>query len=510
MHGFAKRSEVPAVLAWIDEHAARLPAETCALEDAVGRTLAVDVIAPLNVPGFDRAAMDGYALRGAETAGAGEYNPLSFPVHGQAMPGQPFEGAIPRRCGAAHHDRRADARRCRRGGARRICAGKRREDRDHATRRAGPVRRAYAARTSAKASPALSRGPAPARAGCRTRRVAGIGPTRRGQATARAHPGHRQRGEDTRHAERQVSGLRREFVHAARSRRTRRRRARTHAPARRLSRPDSRSAARSRRRRDPGIRRFQRRTRGLRAAAPGRAGRTGRSMASRCGRRVPPGLGRIGETLVFLLPGNPVSLPVRVRFLRRPRHSTARRTAARLAAPHTAMHRRAQDRVGRGSGRLLPRATGGRQGRTHRAQRRLDSLVDDARRRFRASCRPKARAMAPAAKSPCSCTNKLGVTCPSSINLPTPRRSEFRPDPVPQRRHARRGHGAIPRAPAAGAAGQGSRAAHASVAPRAGRRCRGGSGCARLRPFQCRRIRSAGTGHVRRHGGNAAQRAHQR
>ncbi len=68
-------------------------AEIVALEEAVGRTLAADVIAPLNVPGFDRAAMDGYALRGAATAGAGEYNPLSFPVHGQAMPGQPFNGA---------------------------------------------------------------------------------------------------------------------------------------------------------------------------------------------------------------------------------------------------------------------------------------------------------------------------------------------------------------------------------------------------------------------------------
>ena len=43
MHGFAKRSEVPAALAWIDAHAAVLPAENIALEDAVGRTLAADV-----------------------------------------------------------------------------------------------------------------------------------------------------------------------------------------------------------------------------------------------------------------------------------------------------------------------------------------------------------------------------------------------------------------------------------------------------------------------------------
>jgi molybdopterin molybdotransferase len=93
MHGFAQRTEVRAVLDWIDGHALRLGEETVSLEDAAGRILAGDVIAPLNVPGFDRAAMDGYALRGAETAGASEYNPLSFTVLGQAMPGQPFVGA---------------------------------------------------------------------------------------------------------------------------------------------------------------------------------------------------------------------------------------------------------------------------------------------------------------------------------------------------------------------------------------------------------------------------------
>lgn len=93
MQGFRQRSEVPVALEWIDLNAARLGDETVPLETAAGRTLAQDVIAPLDVPGFDRAAMDGYALRGAETAGAGDYNPLAFDVIGQAMPGQPFAGA---------------------------------------------------------------------------------------------------------------------------------------------------------------------------------------------------------------------------------------------------------------------------------------------------------------------------------------------------------------------------------------------------------------------------------
>jgi molybdopterin molybdotransferase len=94
MHGFRQRSEVPAVLAWIDEHASRLGHETVPLEAAGQRILAADVIAPLNVPAFDRAAMDGYALRGAETAGASEYNPLAFSVLGQALPGEPFGAPV--------------------------------------------------------------------------------------------------------------------------------------------------------------------------------------------------------------------------------------------------------------------------------------------------------------------------------------------------------------------------------------------------------------------------------
>jgi len=82
------------VLTWIDRHALRLGDETVPLDEAIGRVLAADAIAPLDVPAFDRAAMDGYALRGAATAGASEYNPLALPVLGQALPGQPFAGTV--------------------------------------------------------------------------------------------------------------------------------------------------------------------------------------------------------------------------------------------------------------------------------------------------------------------------------------------------------------------------------------------------------------------------------
>lgn len=94
MRGFRERAEVDAVWRWIEQHAKRLGPETVALERAAGRVLASDVVAALDVPAFDRAAMDGYALRGDETTGAGEYNPLVFAVVGRALPGRPYEGTV--------------------------------------------------------------------------------------------------------------------------------------------------------------------------------------------------------------------------------------------------------------------------------------------------------------------------------------------------------------------------------------------------------------------------------
>jgi len=51
-------------------------------------------MAGVAVPGFDRAAMDGYALRAQETFGADSYNPLNFEIIGQALPGRPYPGEV--------------------------------------------------------------------------------------------------------------------------------------------------------------------------------------------------------------------------------------------------------------------------------------------------------------------------------------------------------------------------------------------------------------------------------
>ena len=94
MRGFQSRTSVDNVLAWIDEHSAPLTSERVSLADLHGRVLAADVTSPIDVPAFDRSAMDGFALRSEETVGAGDYNPLSFAVIGAAMPGQPFNGSL--------------------------------------------------------------------------------------------------------------------------------------------------------------------------------------------------------------------------------------------------------------------------------------------------------------------------------------------------------------------------------------------------------------------------------
>lgn len=99
MRGFTSRSPVETALTWIDQHAKTLEIETIDLHTAYGRVLVRELFAPMDIPTLDRSAVDGYALRGAETAGAGSYNPLPFVLQGEALPERPFQGLI--RSGAA-------------------------------------------------------------------------------------------------------------------------------------------------------------------------------------------------------------------------------------------------------------------------------------------------------------------------------------------------------------------------------------------------------------------------
>lgn len=59
------------------------------LTEALGRELARPVVAREDVPGFDRATMDGYAVRAADTFGAREGEPVLLRLTGEVAMGQP-------------------------------------------------------------------------------------------------------------------------------------------------------------------------------------------------------------------------------------------------------------------------------------------------------------------------------------------------------------------------------------------------------------------------------------
>jgi molybdopterin molybdotransferase len=94
MRGFAHRHTVDAALAWLDAQIRPLADEMVPLRLAAGRVLAVDIVSDVNVPGFDRATMDGYAVLADSTDGATPYNRLPLIVIGDALPGHPFEGSV--------------------------------------------------------------------------------------------------------------------------------------------------------------------------------------------------------------------------------------------------------------------------------------------------------------------------------------------------------------------------------------------------------------------------------
>jgi molybdopterin molybdotransferase len=68
--------------------------ETIALDMADGRVLAEDVVAPMDQPPFDRSAMDGYAVRAADVAGATRVTPKVLRLIGRAYTAEPFAGTL--------------------------------------------------------------------------------------------------------------------------------------------------------------------------------------------------------------------------------------------------------------------------------------------------------------------------------------------------------------------------------------------------------------------------------
>lgn len=94
MRGFRVRRDLAELLGVIDVRIQPVGTEMAATVHAAGRRLAAAIASPINVPGFDRAAMDGFAVRANEVFGASAYNELSFEVVGRALPGSGFAGIV--------------------------------------------------------------------------------------------------------------------------------------------------------------------------------------------------------------------------------------------------------------------------------------------------------------------------------------------------------------------------------------------------------------------------------
>ncbi|MCH7811745.1 MAG: molybdopterin molybdotransferase MoeA, partial [Chloroflexi bacterium] len=69
------------------------PEETPAL-DAMGQVLATDVVATFDIPPLDNTAMDGYAVRAADTESASESSPARLRVTGEVAAGYIYDGEV--------------------------------------------------------------------------------------------------------------------------------------------------------------------------------------------------------------------------------------------------------------------------------------------------------------------------------------------------------------------------------------------------------------------------------
>ena len=78
---------VDEALAEILSHVRPLGAERVPVLDALGRVLAEEIVSDIDIPPFDNSAMDGYAVRAADVAGASPGSPVRLAVSGSVAAG---------------------------------------------------------------------------------------------------------------------------------------------------------------------------------------------------------------------------------------------------------------------------------------------------------------------------------------------------------------------------------------------------------------------------------------
>ncbi len=75
-------------------HFQRLEPEERPILEALGQVLAEDVVAEFDIPPLDNTAMDGYAVRAADTQGASDSSPVRLSVVGELAAGYIYKGEV--------------------------------------------------------------------------------------------------------------------------------------------------------------------------------------------------------------------------------------------------------------------------------------------------------------------------------------------------------------------------------------------------------------------------------
>lgn len=91
---FLKTISVAEAISIVRRIAPRAESEKVPLASAYLRVLAEDVRADIDIPGFDRSSVDGYAVRSADTTGAGESIPSMLSLAGRIAMGMAGDGKV--------------------------------------------------------------------------------------------------------------------------------------------------------------------------------------------------------------------------------------------------------------------------------------------------------------------------------------------------------------------------------------------------------------------------------
>jgi len=78
---------VDEALDYILRHVAPLDSQPVRITEALGRVLAEDVVSQVDIPPFANSAMDGYAVRSNDVAGAGPESPAVLSVVAEVAAG---------------------------------------------------------------------------------------------------------------------------------------------------------------------------------------------------------------------------------------------------------------------------------------------------------------------------------------------------------------------------------------------------------------------------------------